>query len=132
MNVSTVLPPAQEAAGPAGIRNPHLDSWLSEFTTLLKPESVRWCDGSPEEYQRMLNLMVDSGTAVWLNATHRPNSIYVRSDPADVARVEDRTYICSRRKEDAGPTNHWADPAEMKNVLRGHFDGAMAGRKSVV
>ncbi len=128
MNVSTVLPPAQEAAGPAGIRNPHLDSWLSEFTTLLKPESVRWCDGSPEEYQRMLNLMVDSGTAVWLNATHRPNSIYVRSDPADVARVEDRTYICSRRKEDAGPTNHWADPAEMKNVLRGHFDGAMAGR----
>ncbi len=108
--------------------NPKLLAWIQETTRMLQPDAVRWCDGSPQEYQEMLRLMVDTGTAMWLNPTKRANSILVRSDPADVARVEDRTYICSRHKDDAGPTNNWADPEEMQATLRQHYPGAMAGR----
>jgi phosphoenolpyruvate carboxykinase (GTP) len=99
---------------------------------MLKPESVRWADGSKEEYQEMLQILVDSGTAMWLNPEKRDNSIYVRSDPADVARVEDRTYICSEKEADAGPTNNWAAPKEMKATLSKLYDGAMAGRTMFV
>jgi phosphoenolpyruvate carboxykinase (GTP) len=108
-------------------RHAHLAEWVKQVAALCQPDSIRWCDGSPEEYQLMLRLMVQAGTAMRMDHV-RPNSIFVRSDPADVARVEDRTYICSKRKEDAGPTNNWADPAEMKATLTGLFTGSMKGR----
>jgi phosphoenolpyruvate carboxykinase (GTP) len=108
-------------------RHRHLAEWVTHVSALCQPDQIRWCDGSPEEYQLMLRLMVQAGTAMRMDPV-RPNSIFVRSDPADVARVEDRTYICSVRKEDAGPTNNWADPAEMKATLTGLFTGSMKGR----
>jgi phosphoenolpyruvate carboxykinase (GTP) len=108
-------------------RHAHLAEWVKQVAALCQPDAIRWCDGSPEEYQLMLRLMVQAGTAMRMDAV-RPNSIFVRSDPADVARVEDRTFICSKRKEDAGPTNNWADPDEMKATLTGLFTGSMKGR----
>ncbi len=108
-------------------RHAHLAEWVEQVAALCQPDSIHWCDGSPEEYQLMLRLMVQAGTAMRMDPV-RPNSIFVRSDPADVARVEDRTFICSKRKEDAGPTNNWADAAEMKATLTGLFTGSMKGR----
>ena len=118
--------------GEARTSNPDVLSFVQEAAQLFKPDGVRWCNGSKREYQEMLKTLVDGGTALWLNPAKRPNSILVRSDPADVARVEDQTYICSRSKDDAGPTNNWFDPDEMKAKLTQLYDGAMAGRTMYV
>ncbi len=107
-------------------------AFVEEARKLFKPDDVRWCDGSKAEYQELLKLLVDCGTAQWLSPDKRPNSILVRSDPADVARVEDQTYICSKTKDGAGPTNNWKDPAEMKAELSKLSDGAMQGRTMYV
>lgn len=95
---------------------------------MCRPDAIHRCDGSEREYQLMLRIMIQTGTAIRLSMLKRPNSLYVRSSPGDVARVEDRTFICSHSKDDAGPTNNWADPDEMRSTLSGLFDGCMRGR----
>ncbi len=109
-------------------KNKQLDAWVSEMATMCQPDAVVWCDGSSAEYDRMLHVMEQSGTAIRLDEGKRPHSIYVRSDPADVARVEEFTFICSMSKDDAGPTNNWKDPAETKAILTPLFTGCMKGR----
>jgi len=113
-------------------KNQRLAAWVERMAALCKPERIHWCDGSQAEFEEMFRLMLASGTAERLEPKKRPNSYLVRSDPADVARVEDRTFICSAKRDDAGPSNNWRDPEEMRGTLRGLFSGCMRGRTMYV
>src|SRR3954447_7228487 len=123
---------SQPIAATAPTTHAKLLDWVGEIANLTQPDAIHWCDGSAEEYDALAQALIDSGTFERLSDAKRPNSYLALSDPADVARVEDRTFICSETEDGAGPTNNWRDPAEMREMLGGLFKGCMAGRTMYV